>query len=840
MSAQRVRVYARARAGRRAGDVGTETRTSGGGEADRRSGGALTEPADGEGGAWIDGAAVRVRTTASTHGIARRYAVDGAFDGNATQREVYAECCAPVLEAVRNGCRGCVLAYGQTGSGKTYSLLNGGVEDEGEGASGGPGIIPRIAVDCFARAASDARHAYEVSVSMAQIYNEHVDDLVAKRSGLKVTPACDGSGWEIEGLAWTPCRNAEDVLECFRRGRSRLVYAETHMNKQSSRSHCVFQMQIERIERPLEAETDEEAGTTDGETSDAHKLVTVEKRCGLLTIVDLAGSERQKKTQNVGERFKEALNINASLFALGNVVSALAAGHKHIPYRDSTLTKILESSLNGKSRTVMLVCVNTEVEHANESASSLDFATRAMRIVTSPEVRSSVVDMDPRKLTQALRGQCDDEAVDRLMGEVTSLRRALANATKSSEEDINAMKHARDQLQHEICNTRVQTESLKKALELARCETMTKAKEFDAIESLRSSLEARVRGLLVKVATMTSERESERARCKNEVDTMRAAARKLEAQLSAERATATHNSRRAEQLSRAFNELKSTSAIVTKERTELYEEISKLRSTSQSQRVVNARLTRAGYALESKLTKFSDENEELACELFTTYVLGKYHALRYDAVGAQWRENTVELSRRFIEADAARSRHSVFRRAAARRSTERSALLDSLRKDNASCKDRLRKTLDEAGTNDARYTRDVESIRAKAESHARRARVAAHLHAVSTDRQLERGIVLTKIARNGKFYERCFRINAFSGALESAPLPRRFRVVAQRPPRAADVSTSPNDVLARDDDRGIVSVPLFHRSLDLALTHGADLTWAIALARRFAHPAMGM
>ena len=233
MSAQRVRVYARARAGARAGDVGTETRSSGGGEADRRSGGALTEPADLEGGAWIDGAAVRVRTTASTHGIARRYAVDGAFDGNATQLEVYAECCAPVLEAVRNGCRGCVLAYGQTGSGKTYSLLNGGVDDEGEGASGGPGIIPRIAVDCFARAASDARHAYEVSVSMAQIYNEHVDDLVAKRSGLKVTPACDGSGWEIEGLAWTPCRNAEDVLECFRRGRSRLVYAETHMNKQS-------------------------------------------------------------------------------------------------------------------------------------------------------------------------------------------------------------------------------------------------------------------------------------------------------------------------------------------------------------------------------------------------------------------------------------------------------------------------------------------------------------------------------------------------------------------------------------------------------------------------------
>ena len=173
-----------------------------------------------------------MKTTTSVNGVTRAFAVDGAFDENATQREVYKATCAPVLEAVAGGMRGCVMAYGQTGSGKTYSLLSDGGDVDG---GDGPGLVPRIAADCFARAASDVKHAYEVSCAMAQIYNEQVEDLVAKRSGLRVIPASDGSGWEIEHLCWTPCGSAEEALECFNRGRQRLVYAETQMNKQSSR-----------------------------------------------------------------------------------------------------------------------------------------------------------------------------------------------------------------------------------------------------------------------------------------------------------------------------------------------------------------------------------------------------------------------------------------------------------------------------------------------------------------------------------------------------------------------------------------------------------------------------
>ena len=827
----RVRVYARARpsgcatsGANGASGASAGATDGGGGTRARGDGGALTA-GDAGVGAWIeDGRVVVVRSSGSVNAVHRRFAVDGAFDERATQREVYAETCAAVLEAATRGERGCVMAYGQTGSGKTYSLLHGGMgeEEEREGGGDGPGIVPRIAVDCFARAATDTRHAYEISCSMAQIYNEQVDDLVTKRSGLRVVPAVDGSGWEIDGLTWTPCRSAEDVLECFRVGRSRLVYAETHMNKQSSRSHCVFQLKIERIERPIESEADVEG--------DENALVSVEKRLGLLTIVDLAGSERQKKTHNVGARFKEALNINTSLLALGNVVSALAAGHRHIPYRDSQLTKILESSLNGTSRTVLLACVSAEIEHANETANSLDFATRAMRIVTSPEVHSSVVDMDPRKLTQQLRGQCDNEAVTRLMEEVTSLRRALANATKSSDEDVNAMKKSRDSLQHEICSARVQTEVLKKALDQVRTELTTKVRETESVESERSALDARVRALLVKVSTITKECESERAQRRVDSETMRAEIRRLESQLIAERASAASVGKRAEQLGRVLGELRSSNDGMKTAQAKLSEENAKLRSTTSAQRVDHARLSRRYAALEAEHSKLVAERERLERECLTTFAEKRYRDLRQRVGDDIWSERASDLSRRFAEADAARRRHSVSRAAAARRSTERTALLDALQDDKSRVLSRLRDVEHRSDANDERYARDIAATRAEAEAHRRRAAAAARLHALSTDRQLERGIVLTKLARNGKRYERLVRVDHRTGSLESAPLPRRFRPVARRPPVAAP---SPRP-FQRDDDRGVAVVSTLDREYTIVVAHAADLAWPAAIARRFA------
>ena len=110
----------------------------------------------------------------------------------------------------------------------------------------------------------------------------------------------------------------------------------------------------------------------------------VRQRMGQVTIVDLAGSERVKKSHSEGLRFKEATNINTSLLAFGNCVQALASRQAYVPYRDSTLTKVLETSLAGNCRTALLVCVAPEETQHSETASSLEFAARAMRIASAP------------------------------------------------------------------------------------------------------------------------------------------------------------------------------------------------------------------------------------------------------------------------------------------------------------------------------------------------------------------------------------------------------------------------------------------------------------------------
>ena len=145
----RIRPRARARGGRAGGgEARDEDAAETGRKTPRRE---TTRREMRDAGAWVDDSrVVRVKTTTSVNGVTRAFAVDGAFDENATQREVYKATCAPVLEAVAGGMRGCVMAYGQTGSGKTYSLLSDGGDVDG---GDGPGLVPRIAADCFARAA---------------------------------------------------------------------------------------------------------------------------------------------------------------------------------------------------------------------------------------------------------------------------------------------------------------------------------------------------------------------------------------------------------------------------------------------------------------------------------------------------------------------------------------------------------------------------------------------------------------------------------------------------------------------------------------------------------------
>ena len=159
---------------------------------------------------------------------------DAVLGHDASQLEVYEALGRPVLEDVIQGYHGCVLAYGQTGAGKTHSLLN-----MAEKSADDAGLLPRIVADLFVGLSADWRGIYTVKVGMFQIYNEQVDDLLKPgKTNLRVKQSVHG-GWEVEGLSWYTCRTPEYLMQVVRNGRKRLIYAETHMNKHSSRSHAV-------------------------------------------------------------------------------------------------------------------------------------------------------------------------------------------------------------------------------------------------------------------------------------------------------------------------------------------------------------------------------------------------------------------------------------------------------------------------------------------------------------------------------------------------------------------------------------------------------------------------
>ena len=416
----------------------------------------------------------------------KTFRYDTVFGEGATQRDVYAVVGRPVIDDVLRGYNGCIMAYGQTGAGKTHSLLN--MSSSSSSSSGAaaserdsPGLVPRVVADLFIAMAADYLGMFTVSVAMCQIYNEQIDDLLKpKNVNLRLVkassssasasasaadgsstppPASSGSydGWEVEGLSWYRCKSPEYLLSVISNGRKRLVYAETNMNKHSSRSHAVLMIKVVRHSRSEvssqrkkqqqqqqadgnDAPTSPSGGTPSSlvrqdSTADRNAAKLLRSKQGILSVVDLAGSERVKKSRSEGLRFKEAKNINTSLLALGQCVQALAFKQKHIPYRESILTKFLEPSLCGRARLNFLVCCAPEREHANESMSSLEFAYRAMSVPCSPTVNEMTVCMDPDALIADLASsqsvvKIDTQAMERITAESMRLEEENERLTK--------------------------------------------------------------------------------------------------------------------------------------------------------------------------------------------------------------------------------------------------------------------------------------------------------------------------------------------------------------------------------------------------------------------------
>ncbi|PSS26528.1 Kinesin-like protein [Actinidia chinensis var. chinensis] len=328
----------------------------------------------------------------------KQFKFDHVFRPEDNQDDVFVQT-SPVVTSVLDGYNVCIFAYGQTGTGKTFTM---------EGTPENRGVNYRALEELFR--ISNQRSSvmrYELFVSMLEVYNEKIRDLLIENSDqpgkkLEIKQAADGVQ-EVPGLVEACVYGTDEVWELLKSGsRSRSV-GSTNSNELSSRSHCLLRV------------------TVKGES-----LINGKRTRSNLWLVDLAGSERLGKIEVEGERLKESQFINKSLSALGDVISALASKMAHIPYRNSKLTHLLQSSLGGDCKTLMFVQISPNAADLGETICSLNFASRVRGIEHGPAHKQA----DPVELFKikqlAEKAKHDEKEMKKLQDSLQSLQLRLA------------------------------------------------------------------------------------------------------------------------------------------------------------------------------------------------------------------------------------------------------------------------------------------------------------------------------------------------------------------------------------------------------------------------------
>uniref|UniRef100_A0A8C3HUQ7 Kinesin-like protein n=1 Tax=Chrysemys picta bellii TaxID=8478 RepID=A0A8C3HUQ7_CHRPI len=280
------------------------------------------------------------------------YVFDHVFQSSTSQEQVYNDCAKKIVKDVLEGYNGTIFAYGQTSSGKTHTM-EGTLHDPD-----GMGIIPRIVQDIFNYIYSmDENLEFHIKVSYFEIYLDKIRDLLdVSKTNLSVHEDKNRVPY-VKGCTERFVCSPDEVMDTIDEGKSNRHVAVTNMNEHSSRSHSIFLINVKQ-----------------------ENTQTEQKLSGKLYLVDLAGSEKVSKTGAEGALLDEAKNINKSLSALGNVISALAESSTYVPYRDSKMTRILQDSLGGNCRTTIVICCSPSSYNESETKSTLLFGQRAKTI----------------------------------------------------------------------------------------------------------------------------------------------------------------------------------------------------------------------------------------------------------------------------------------------------------------------------------------------------------------------------------------------------------------------------------------------------------------------------
>jgi kinesin family protein 5 len=326
------------------------------------------------------------------------FTFDRVFDMSSRQADVFDFSIRNTVDDILNGYNGTVFAYGQTGAGKSYTMMGSDIDDEE-----GKGIIPRIVEQIFASMlASPSNIEYTVRVSYMEIYMERIRDLLNPVNDNLPVHEEKNRGVYVKGLLEVYVSSVPEVYEVMRRGGAARAVAATNMNQESSRSHSIFVVTITQ-----------------------KNLETGSMKSGQLFLVDLAGSEKVGKTGASGQTLEEAKKINKSLSALGMVINSLTDGKStHIPYRDSKLTRILQESLGGNSRTTLIINCSPSSYNDSETVSTLRFGMRAKTIKNKAKVNAELSPAELKALLKKAQGQVTsfENYISNLEGEVSLWR----------------------------------------------------------------------------------------------------------------------------------------------------------------------------------------------------------------------------------------------------------------------------------------------------------------------------------------------------------------------------------------------------------------------------------
>ncbi|EYU18637.1 hypothetical protein MIMGU_mgv1a000444mg [Erythranthe guttata] len=361
-------------------------------------------PEDAKASPWrISGNSISIPTQPS------KFEFDQIFGEDCETRDVYSARTRDIVAAAVRGFNGTVFAYGQTSSGKTHTM---------RGSSSELGVIPLSVHDVFNIIHQEMDREFLLRMSYMEIYNEEINDLLApEQRKLQIHESIE-RGIFVAGLREEIVASADQVLQLMEFGESHRHIGETNMNVYSSRSHTIFRMIIESREK-----------TGDSEAEFSCDAV----RVSVLNLVDLAGSERAAKTGAEGVRLKEGSHINKSLMTLGTVIKKLSEGAEsqggHVPYRDSKLTRILQPALGGNANTAMICNITLAQIHADETKSSLQFASRALRVTNCAHVNEILTDAAllkrQKKEIEELRAKLQGLHSEHLEEEILNLRNTL-------------------------------------------------------------------------------------------------------------------------------------------------------------------------------------------------------------------------------------------------------------------------------------------------------------------------------------------------------------------------------------------------------------------------------